>query len=115
MLKVLQAIIRMEQNTSNIANAIYPVLRALTIAEHRSLIEQKSSFKLLSGKKKMDEFRENWLDKQEVMRLMPISDRSLYDLCKQGGLPSYKFKGKTFFKLSDIENQMQMRKNSPAA
>lgn len=106
MLKVLQAILRMEESTSNIANAIYPVLRALTIAEHRSLMEHKGNFRPVSNKKKMDEFRENWLDKQEVIQLMPVSERSLYSLRKEGKLPSYLFKGKIYFKLQDIEKLM---------
>lgn len=45
----------------------------------------------------------NYLDKQDVMQLLKISDRQLYNLRKKADLPCRLIKGKLYFKLSDIE------------
>lgn len=113
-LKVLNALLNMEQYAAHLLETMYPVMRALSINEHRRLAEQKAALRPRSDKKKMDEFRENWLDKQEVIRLMPVSERSLYTLRKEGLLPSYTFKGKIFFKLQDVEKLMLSKESARA-
>ena len=109
MLKVLKAILQMEQH---IAGVLYPFLHAISNPAQASM--QVPAARPVSNKKKMDEFRENWLDKQEVIRLMPVSERSLYALRKEGKLPSYSFKGKIYFKLQDVENLMRSKEPGQA-
>lgn len=101
-LRVIKAISVIEQNTSEMVSGLYAVFNAF-----RELNETGSP--VPSNKKKQQEFRESWLDKQEVMQLMPVSERSLYSLRKDGSLPSYTFKGKIYFKLSDVESLMKRR------
>ena len=112
MLKVLKAILQMEQHTAHIAGVLYPFLHAISSPAQASM--QAPAARPVSNKKKMDEFRENWLDKQEVIRLMPVSERSLYALRKEGKLPSYSFKGKIYFKLQDVENLMRSKESGQA-
>jgi hypothetical protein len=44
-----------------------------------------------------------WLDKQQVMQMLHISDRTLFSMRKANRLPTYAIKGKMYFKLTDIE------------
>jgi hypothetical protein len=112
-LKVLQAILNIEQHTAAMMLAMDPLMNSISVGSALRLPEGNTAIPPRSNKKKMDEFRENWLDKQEVIRLMPVSERSLYTLRKEGKLPSYTFKGKIFFKLQDVESLM--RSKEPAA
>jgi hypothetical protein len=106
MVKVLKALFLVEQHTASIASTLQPLVQNM----HRTqAVIDGPLTRPVSNKKKMDEFRENWLDKQEVIRLMPVTERSLYALRKEGKLPSYTFKGKIFFKLKDVENLMQSK------
>ncbi len=52
---------------------------------------------------RMENYQHNYLDKQEVMQLLKISDRQLYNLRKKHQLPCRLISGKLYFKLSDIE------------
>jgi hypothetical protein len=110
-LKVFRALTLMEQHTEYIAGALHPILYAATRPVETA--KKMPPARPQSNKKKMDEFRENWLDKQEVIRLMPVSERSLYALRKEGKLPSYTFKGKIYFKLQDVESLMQSKDPEP--
>jgi hypothetical protein len=44
-----------------------------------------------------------WLDKQQVMQLLNISDRSLFTMRKEGKLTPYAIRGKWYYRLSDIK------------
>nr|WP_294899560.1 helix-turn-helix domain-containing protein [uncultured Pedobacter sp.] len=67
----------------------------VTIANNNQLSELKES--------RLQQYQLNYLDKQEVMQLLKISDRQLYNLRKQASLPCRTIKGKLYFKFSDIE------------
>ncbi|HTN20015.1 MAG TPA: helix-turn-helix domain-containing protein [Pelobium sp.] len=67
----------------------------VTIANNNQLSEVKEN--------RLATYQLNYLDKQEVMQLLKISDRQLYNLRKKANLPCKTIKGKLYFKLSDIE------------
>ncbi|WP_207420728.1 helix-turn-helix domain-containing protein [Desertivirga brevis] len=108
-IRVCKALDALEENSADIVEGLVAIFG--TLKQQKEQGEQLDSEvrTVMLNKKKQQEFRESWLDRQEVMQLMPISDRSLYDLTKTGGLPSYTFKGKLFFKLSDVEALMKRR------
>ncbi|WP_207536159.1 helix-turn-helix domain-containing protein [Desertivirga arenae] len=98
-LRLLHAAETIEENTAELIRGLHYLIVQL---------EEREGTKVIPiARKKQQEFRESWLDKQEVMQLMPISERSLYTLRKQGDLPSYSLKGKVYFKLSDVEALMR--------
>ncbi|WP_207534874.1 helix-turn-helix domain-containing protein [Desertivirga arenae] len=109
MIRVCRALDALEINTGSIAENLIAIFSKLDEKHEREETQNREVQVLMLSKKKQQEFRESWLDRQEVMQLMPISDRSLYDLTKRGDLPSYTFKGKLFFKLSDVEALMKRR------
>lgn len=55
------------------------------------------------------EFQERWLDKQEVMQLLKIGDRTLFSLRKNKQLPYKTIGGKMYFNIKDLE--VLMKKN----
>lgn len=56
---------------------------------------------------RLDQFNETWLDGQEVMQLLHISQRTLQTWRDNGILPFSQIKGKFYYKLSDIENILE--------
>ena len=73
----------------------------LRLSEEISFI--KSFIKSLQ-KSKIEAFREDWLDGQDVMQLLHISKRTLQSLRDTGTLPYSRLHGKIYYKLSDIDN-----------
>ncbi|MFC5283239.1 helix-turn-helix domain-containing protein [Pedobacter alpinus] len=51
-------------------------------------------------------FREKWLDKMEVLLLLKIGERTLFNLRKSGKLPSKLVGGKMYFNIDDVEKLM---------
>jgi len=68
------------------------------------LVSMENNRQVAEGKKaRLENYQQNFLDKQEVLQLLKISERQLYNLRKEEKLPYRMIKGKLYFKLSDIE------------
>ncbi|HEY0669620.1 MAG TPA: helix-turn-helix domain-containing protein [Sphingobacteriaceae bacterium] len=52
---------------------------------------------------------DTWLDKQQVMQMLHISDRTLFTMRKEGKLTAYTIRGKIYFRMEDIENALKGR------
>ena len=58
-------------------------------------------------KSKLDNFKETWIDGQDVMHTMHISKRTLQTLRDNGTLPFSRINGKFYYKVADIENLLE--------
>lgn len=58
-------------------------------------------------KSKLDNFKETWIDGQDVMHTMHISKRTLQSLRDNGTLPYSRINGKFYYKVADIENLLE--------
>ncbi len=61
----------------------------------------------LEHKSRLLDFKEKWLDKQEVLQLLKISERTLYNLRNSNQLPYKIVGGKMYFNMLDIEKLMK--------
>jgi hypothetical protein len=62
-----------------------------------------SSYILELRKSRLDNFKETWIDGQDVMQTMHISKRTLQSLRDSGTLPFSRINGKFYYKVFDIE------------
>ncbi|WP_207420212.1 helix-turn-helix domain-containing protein [Desertivirga brevis] len=108
-IRVCKAIDALGENSADIVEGLVAIFGTLNQQKEQGEQLNSEVQTVMLNKKRQQVFRESWLDRQEVMQLMPISDRSLYDLTRTGELPSYTFKGKLFFKLADVEALMKRR------
>ena len=58
-------------------------------------------------KSKLDNFKETWIDGQDVMHTMHISKRTLQTLRDNGTLPYSRINGKFYYKVADIEKLLE--------
>lgn len=58
-------------------------------------------------KSKLDNFKETWIDGQDVMHTMHISKRTLQTLRDNGTLPYSRINGKFYYKVAYIENLLE--------
>lgn len=65
------------------------------------------AYVLALKKPKLENFKETWIDGQDVMHTMHISNRTLQSLRDNGTLPYSRINGKFYYKLEDIENLLQ--------
>lgn len=65
--------------------------------------ELVKSYILSLKKNRMDEFRESWIDGQDVMQTLHISKRTLQTLRDEGTLHYSRINGKFYYKVSDID------------
>ena len=56
---------------------------------------------------KLDNFKETWIDGQDVMHTMHISKRTLQSLRDNGTLPYSRINGKFYYKVADIESLLE--------
>lgn len=54
-------------------------------------------------KTKLDDFKDTWIDGQDVMMTLHISKRTLQSLRDEGTLNFSRINGKFYYKVSDIE------------
>ena len=54
-------------------------------------------------KSRLESFKEEWIDGQDVMQTLHISKRTLQSLRDNGVLPYSRINGKFYYKVSDIE------------
>jgi len=65
------------------------------------------AYVLALKKSKLDNFKETWIDGQDVMHTMHISKRTLQTLRDNGTLPYSRINGKFYYKVADIENLLE--------
>ena len=58
-------------------------------------------------KSKIDQFKETWIDGQDVMQSLHISKRNLQSLRDNKILPFSRINGKFYYKVSDLDNLLQ--------
>jgi Helix-turn-helix domain len=58
-------------------------------------------------KNKLDNFKDVWIDGQDVMQTLHLSKRTLQALRDNGTLPYSRINGKFYYKVSDIENLLE--------
>lgn len=77
------------------------------------LTQLTSDFKIIMAylstlnKTKLDNFKESWIDAQDVMQTMHISKRTLQSLRDNGTLPYSRINGKFYYKVADVENLLE--------
>ena len=65
------------------------------------------AYVLALKKSKLDNFKETWIDGQDVMHTMHISKRTLQSLRDNGTLFYSRINGKFYYKVADIENLLE--------
>ena len=65
------------------------------------------AYVLALKKSKLDNFKETWIDGQDVLHTMHISKRTLQSLRDNGTLPYSRINGKFYYKVADIENLLE--------
>ncbi|AFL85350.1 hypothetical protein Belba_2817 [Belliella baltica DSM 15883] len=58
-------------------------------------------------KSRLENFKEEWIDGQDVMQTLHISKRTLQSLRDNGVLPYSRINGKFYYKVSDIEKMLE--------
>jgi hypothetical protein len=58
-------------------------------------------------KTKIELFKESWIDGQDVMLALNISQRTLQTLRDSGTLPFSRINGKLYYKVSDLESLLE--------
>ncbi|WP_353139900.1 helix-turn-helix domain-containing protein [Pseudopedobacter sp.] len=91
--------------------SIIELLVSLEALLNQSLQLQKQLIKQATIKYQPS-LKERWLDKQDVMDLLHISDRTLYSLRKSGILPGYTLSGKIYYRMADIERVLMENKKT---
>ena len=71
------------------------------------------AYVLALKKSKLDNFKETWIDGQDVMHTMHISKRTLQSLRDNGTLPYSRINGKFYYKVADIENLLESNYSQP--
>jgi hypothetical protein len=66
--------------------------------------EDVRSYILGLKKSQLQNFKETWVDGQEVMQTLHISKRTLQSLRDSGVLPFSRINGKFYYKVSDLKN-----------
>lgn len=51
---------------------------------------------------------EEWIDGQQVMKILTISEKTLYNLRENGDLGYSKLKGKFYYRAGDLEELLKM-------
>ena len=65
------------------------------------------AYVLALKKSKLDNFKETWIDGQDVMHTMHISKRTLQSLRDNCTLPYSRINGKFYYKVADIEDLLE--------
>ena len=58
-------------------------------------------------KSRLERFNESWIDRQDVMQTLHISQRTLQSLRDGGVLPYSRINGKFYYKVSDLEKLLE--------
>lgn len=79
-------------------NEIIQALLALS-----SDLKEVKAFIYAMKQRKVDYFKESWIDGQDVLLALNISPRTLQTLRDNGTLPFSRISGKFYYKVSDLE------------
>lgn len=77
------------------------------------LLELSSAFKeikaqlLVLKQTRAEQFKQNWIEGQEVMLALKISKRTLQSLRDAGTLPYSRINGKFYYKIADLEKLLE--------
>ena len=106
-LRVWRALLTVENNSKEIVDglfAIYSVLR-----ENNETSQTIKPHPATTQKSPKESFQENWLDKQDVMRILHVSESTLYLMRRDNVLPYFKMRGKIYYRLQDVELAMRRK------
>ena len=70
--------------------------------------EEVRTYVLALKKSELQDFKETWIDGQDVMQTLYISKRTLQSLRDSGHLPYSRINGKFYYKVSDIKNLLDL-------
>jgi len=102
LLRVLEAVTATQRRTAELVESLFMVCQLLL--NHP---DKQSERKQASNPR--EDFMGQWFDKQDVLQMLRISERSLFSLRKTGALPSYSFRGKFYYKAADVEKLMKRK------
>ena len=64
-------------------------------------------------KSRVEVFKENWLDADQVTEALKISTRTLQNLRDKGSIPFSRINGKFYYKAADIEKLLESNYTNP--
>lgn len=79
------------------------MLRKLLYQQHQILILTQQLFERI-------EVKDEWLDNNDLVRLLKVSDKTLYRWRKQGLLVPYRIGGKCYYSKKSLEEMMNVSK-----
>lgn len=62
---------------------------------------------------RVERLKDTWIDNQDVMQMLHISQRTLQTLRSNGTIPYSKIKGKFYYKVTDIERILESNYSNP--
>jgi len=78
---------------------VIELLRQLSIS-----MTEVRNYIMVIKKPELQNFKDTWVDGQEVMQTLHISKRTLQSLRDSGVLPFSRINGKFYYKVSDLQN-----------
>lgn len=84
----------------------------LLVALSQEVRDLKTRIELLNATR-VENLKNTWIDNQEVMQMLHISQRTLQTLRSNGTIPYSKIRGKFYYKVSDIEKLLQANYYNP--
>ncbi|HET8839769.1 MAG TPA: helix-turn-helix domain-containing protein, partial [Flavobacteriaceae bacterium] len=78
----------------------------LLLALSREIKDLKTRFDI-SRATRAERLKDSWMDNQDVMQMLHISQRTLQTLRSNGTIPYSKIRGKFYYKVADIEKLLQ--------
>lgn len=84
----------------------------LLVALSQEVRDLKTRIELLNATR-VENLKNTWIDNQEVMQMLHISQRTLQTLRSNGTIPYSKIKGKFYYKVTDIERILESNYSNP--
>lgn len=84
----------------------------LLVALSQEVRDLKTRIELLNATR-VENLKNTWIDNQDVMQMLHISQRTLQTLRSNGTIPYSKIRGKFYYKVSDIEKLLQANYYNP--
>ncbi len=84
----------------------------LLLAISQEIKEIKARIELIKITKS-DDLKNTWIDNQDVMQMLHISQRTLQTFRSNGTIPYSKIQGKFYYKVADIEQLLQRNYYNP--
>ncbi|MCY1722111.1 helix-turn-helix domain-containing protein [Prolixibacteraceae bacterium Z1-6] len=77
------------------------------LLELSSAIKEIKAQLLVLKQTRTEQFKQNWIEGQEVMFALKISKRTLQSLRDAGTLPYSRINGKFYYKIADLEKLLE--------